>query len=174
MLQIGFRKLFLRISCNLWMVQIGSRDCRNWPPKRKPLTAFGSVTLEFRVKYQRIWNCQKNSCSSCIAFKEDKIVREIVCQTDCWIVIRRREEVKTDKVWSDWLADSMLSCTLQAWKQWEKVLSCPCIITTTILSARLTCWMPWHAMDVRRYLELECFQNSSFWLLFFRELQCLF
>jgi hypothetical protein len=40
--------------------------------------------------------------------------------------------------------------------------------------ARLTCWMPWHAMDVRRYLELECFQNSSFWLLFFRELQCLF
>ncbi len=78
MLQIGFRKLFLRISCNLWMVQIGSRDCRNWPPKRNPLTAFGSVTLEFRVKYQRIWNCQKNSCSSCIAFKEDKIVREIV------------------------------------------------------------------------------------------------
>jgi hypothetical protein len=34
--------------------------------------------------------------------------------------------------------------------------------------------MPWHATDVRRYLELECFQNSSFWLLFFRELQCLF
>ncbi len=84
MLQVGFRKLFLRISYNLWMVQIGFRDCRNWAPKRKPLTAFGSVTLEFRVKYWRMWNCKKNSCSSCTAFKEDKIVREIVCQTEEW------------------------------------------------------------------------------------------